>query len=854
MVFGICVYIRCVKFDVIRMPSKAITRGITRLNRQKMESGQSRHVRAVADPLGRNFVGRAQQSFFLLVLWVFGIGMSFSAVSRTAELPLAEPQGLRSFFKSYCFECHRGSDAEAGLDVFKLGSDLSSRDTMAHWVRIFDRVQHGEMPPRDADKPGRDEAAAFLKSISPWLSASQERDYQQRGRVQARRLTNLQLERSLHDLLGIDIPLANQFPDEPRTHGYTTVAVGQPMSHFQLEQHLNVVDMALDEAFRRAVSEPDEFKKHLNAKELSRRNARSRNREPELLDDRGVVWSSRLIFYGRLPVTTARESGWYRLKIRASSLKSPGDHGVWCSVRTGFCVSGAPLLGWAGAFEAKDKSQEWTFEAWLPKGEMFEVRPGDTTLKMARFQGGQVGAGEGGPQNVPGVAIEWIEFERLHRGPDNAVLRQQLFGKLKINTHKDWRQAIAESDVPKEEVRKLVTQFAGRAFRRPVTAAQAAPYVQMAIDALDQGESLMAALRAGYRAVLCSPRFLYFNERPGVLDDYAAATRLSYFLWNRMPDAELLRLASTGELRKPDQLRAQVRRMLADSRGKDFVRDFAAQWLDLSLIDFTEPDPRLYRTFDIVVQQSMLDETHAYLQTMLDQNLSVTHVIDSDFTFLNSRLARFYGVKGVDRDQLQRVSLAPDSPRGGLLGQGAILKVTANGTTTSPVIRGVWVSERLLGEEVPPPPANVPAIEPDIRGAKSIRDMLAKHRSIESCAVCHTKIDPPGFALENFDPAGSWRERYGSSGGKGAPVDSNYTLPDGRPFKDVNGYRAHIIGQPDKLARNVARQLLTYGTGAPVGFADRAAVDRIVEETRSSKYGFASLVEAVVMSRTFLRK
>lgn len=271
---------------------------------------------------------------------------------------------------------------------------------------------------------------------------------------------------------------------------------------------------------------------------------------------------------------------------------------------------------------------------------------------------------------------------------------------------------------------------------------------------MTRAKAVHRTFRAGYRALLCSPRFLYFYEQPGPLNGYAIASRLSYLLWNRMPDDELLRLAGESKLREQDVIRGEVDRMLKDPRGRRFVEDFAAQWLDLSQIDFTEPDRKLYPGFDLVVQQSMLDETHAFVEKMLRDDLSVGNLLDSDFTFLNSRLARFYGIDGVAGDKLRPVKLEPDDHRGGLLTQGAILKITANGTTTSPVIRGVWVSERLLGVDIPPPPQNVPAIEPGIRGAKSIREMLAKHKSDASCASCHVKIDPPGFALENYDPGG----------------------------------------------------------------------------------------------------
>jgi hypothetical protein len=288
------------------------------------------------------------------------------------------------------------------------------------------------------------------------------------------------------------------------------------------------------------------------------------------------------------------------------------------------------------------------------------------------------------------------------------------------------------------------------------------------------------------------------------------------------------------------------------------VEDFAAEWLDLDQIDFTEPDGKLYPNFDAIVQNSMLAETRTYLETMLKENLSVARLIDADFTYLNSRLARFYGIDGVDGDELRRVTLSPEDHRGGVLTQGAILKVTANGSNTSPVVRGVWVSERLLGEPIPPPPDNVPAIEPDIRGAKTIREMLEKHRSQASCAACHVKIDPPGFALESFDPSGRWRERYvqlvGGRRSAGARVDASYALPDGREFRDVDEFRKLIGGEPRRLARCVAEKLLVYGTGAAISFADRQAIDDIVQQAAGEEFGFRSIVQAVVTSPVFLSK
>jgi len=791
-----------------------------------------------------------------------------AAANRLSAETGRESETLRplgAFVSTHCTDCHQGKGAEGGLDLTALGFDLNDASILKQWVRIVDRVHDGEMPPRDASRVSSHDRTAFVRAAGDWLRAFQHAQDAQYGRVRGRRLTRRELERSLQDLLGIDIPLADQLPEEPASTQFSTVADGQAMSHFQLARHLAVVDVALDEAFRRALSPDDHYEQDFDARGVARRNDKARTREPEIIDGRAVTWSSGLIFYGRIPATTAPSDGWYRFQVTAGALKPPRTGGVWCTVRSGLCVSSAPLLAWITAFEADEQPKEIAFEAWLPKGHMLEIRPGDTTLKKGRFAGGQVGSGEGEPQNVPGVAIDRITMQRFHRGPDNDGVRRLLFGDVPLEPTSKGRAFRAISQSPQDDAIRLLERFAKRAFRRPVSPNDLAGYADMVRAALDDGQDFAAALRVGYRAVLCSPRFLYLTESPGRLDDHAIATRLSYLVSGSTPDARLTELADERRLHVPDVLHGvpdvlhgEVERLLSGNGGRRFVQDFAAEWLDLDQIDFTEPDAKLYPDFDAIVQNSMLDETYTYLETMLRDNSSVAQLIDSDFTFLNSRLARFYDIDGVAGDALRRVVLEPEHHRGGVLTQGAILKVTANGSNTSPVVRGVWVSERLLGVPIPPPPDNVPAIEPDIRGAKTIREMLAKHRSQESCAVCHVKIDPPGFALENYDPAGRWRNRYiqleDGRRSQGVAIDASYTLPDGREFRDVGEFRKLIVAEPQRVARCVAEKLLVYGTGAPLSFADREAVDQIAEAAAKDNYGFRSLLHAVVASEVFLSK
>jgi hypothetical protein len=769
------------------------------------------------------------------------------------------PPAVSQFVKTHCADCHQGPDAEAGFDLTALSTNLSDPNVQRRWVRIFDRVHDGEMPPPAAGKLPEQSAQTFLKSSGDWLRNHQRAQQAELGRVLGRRLTKRELERSLQSLLGIDIPLADQLPDEPRPPGaFTTMASGQSMSHFQLERHLAVVDVALDEAYRRAFSQSDRYDRQFDAQGVARTDTRRRNREPEMRDGLAVIWSSGLIFYGRIPATTAPEDGWYRFTVTASGLKPPTTGGVWCTVRSGLCVSSAPLLSWVGSFEATPEPQTWTFEAWLPRRHMLEIRPGDITLKRGRFDGGQVGVGEGEPQNVPGVAFHGLTMERIHRGPDDDTIRQMLFGKLVQQDDSRREPYRLASASPHEDADRLIAAFARRAFRRPQSADEVAPYQQMVRTALDDGQDLAAALRVGYRSILCSPRFLYLTENPGPLDDHAIAARLSYFLTGNTPDEPLSQLADAGRLRNSDVLRGEVQRLLAGQGGRRFIEDFAAEWLDLDQIDFTEPDGKLFPDFDSIVQNGMLNETRTFLERMLGENRSVTQLITSDDTFLHSRLARFYGIDGVTGDELRPVSLQPEHRRGGVLTQGAILKVTANGSNTSPVVRGVWISERLLGDMIPPPPDNVPAIEPDIRGTTTIREMLEKHRSQEACASCHVKIDPPGFALENFDPAGRWRERYvhliNGRRETGAKIDASYSLRDGREFRNIDDFRQLIVADPRRLAHNVTEKLLVYGTGAPISFADREEVEKIAVASADDNYGFRTLVERVVLSPLFLSK
>lgn len=495
----------------------------------------------------------------------------------------------------------------------------------------------------------------------------------------------------------------------------------------------------------------------------------------------------------------------------------------------------------------------------------------------------------------PCIVNDWLEVE----GPLHDVWpprsHRVLFGELPITEfkaaeQKDIRPPVrtpvkqsigrnqpdpepglwaVESKEPLADADRLLANFLPRAFRRPVEEAVRKEYVAQVDARLKAGDAFETAMRWAYRAALCSPDFLYHFEPAGRLDNAALASRLSYLLWNSGPDDTLIALAASGKLRDAKVLGEQVERLLKDAKSQRFIDDFLAQWLKLRSIAANDPDKKLYPEFNPYLQDSMVAETRAYFRELIEQNLSARHLVQSDFAMLNEKLAVHYDIPGVSGPKIRRVKLPGGCVRGGFLTQAAVLKVTANGTTTSPVVRGAYVMARLLGKPPEPPPPNIPAVEPDVQGATTIRELLDKHRADATCASCHSKMDPPGFALEAFDVIGGFRDRYRSIGtGDPAPrgsidprigisfklgpkVDASGQLPDERTFADIRDFKALIADDEHALLHNLAKQLLIYATGREIAFSDRAALEDIVSRTEKQGGGIRTLLHQVVASPLF---
>jgi mono/diheme cytochrome c family protein len=556
-----------------------------------------------------------------------------------------------------------------------------------------------------------------------------------------------------------------------------------------------------------------------------------------------------------------------------------------------------------GAFDVTPEPSIHELDVWLRAGEiitvdaarLFRSRPPNYHNPLAENDG------------MPGVAYRWMEVEGPIIDTWPSTGQKLIAGDLPLKKGAKGLEIVPRD--PHTDPARLLRAFMERACQEPVQEADVQRFAALVQKTLEGGSSFTDAMVAGYSAVLCSPVFVCLEEKPGRLDDRALAARLAYFLWNSPPDQALRDAAARGDLRDPAKLRAQTERMLADPRSSRFVNAFLDYWLDLRKIEATSPDAALYPDYylDDLLTESAIEETQKFFAALVQYDLPSGNIVDSNFAMLNERLAAHYGfptnakVAGnlrarsastsLETASIQRVSnpggaaslngslvegiairpvrLPPDSLRGGLMTQASVLKVTANGTTTSPVLRGVWIMERIVGKPAPPPPASVPAIDPDTRGATTIREQLAKHRSQATCAACHAKIDPAGFALENFDVLGGWRDHYralGEGGQKlpgfgkngqpyafhwGPAVEAGGVLPDGRKFDDIRSLKRLLLADQRQIARNLTRQLLVFATGAPVRFGDRPEIEQILDRAQPTQYGVRTLIREIVQSNLF---
>ncbi len=790
----------------------------------------------------------------------------------------APPAEWQPFLTKHCAECHDAETKKGGLNLAAL--DFGKEEAaLVKWTRLHDRIAAGEMPPAKKPQPDVTEKDAMLRALSEALTAAEKNES---GRTGLRRLNRTEYENSLRDLLGVPVQVRDILPPDTPSHGFDTVADGLRFSQLQMEKYLEAADTALDAALV-LTEEPQRFKKRMSLKD--EKGIRENLDTPEgTVKDKVSKEKHRVLFRELPDAVVMFNAGYPPGDFRQFSAPATGTYRVRVSGYA-YQSDGEPVTLRLYAHHFREKRLLGFFE--MPAGKPREVEviaeiERDELLQVIPHGTGNDKKGKGlwnaGIKDFDGagLAVQWVEAEGPLGDWPPASVKLLCAGVPLREIEKNKRQwrpegrigwEFAPEDAPKA-AREAVEKFAGRAFRRPLEEGEVEPFVKLALATLEAGRPFAEAVRSGLRAVLTAPQFLILDERPGKLDDYALAARLSYFLWSSPPDDELLRLAAEKKLSQPEVLRAQTERVLASVKSREFVRNFTGQWLDLRNIKATSPDKQLYPEFDEMLEGSMVAETEAFFSEMLTKNLSVANFIHSDFLMLNRPMARHYGIPGPNGEEFQRVALPAGNPRGGLLTQAAILKITANGTVTSPVLRGAWVLKRLLGKPPQPPPPNVGSVEPDTRGATTIRELLDKHRISETCAACHKDIDPPGFALESFDVIGGWRDRYRSIGQGdhppwkfdgadiwqyklGRPVDASGIMPDGRTFKDIAEFKKLLLADKDQMLRCLTEKLITYSTGAGIRFSDRAAVQRIVAEVSKADSGLRTLIHAIVQSETF---
>ncbi len=757
-------------------------------------------------------------------------------------------KNVEPVLKSYCVSCHGGAKPKSGLALDKLVPDFAKHGDV--WQSVVERLADGSMPPKGKLRPNAGEVAGLTRWVNDGLASFQAKKAAAEGRTRLRRLNRVEYSNTMRNLFGVELDLSSLLPEDGSSSGFDNVDEALDLSSVLLERYLDAADATLDEFFVKG-ARPITVKKHFEMTKLSNEKVQARTRfgPTTLVRDSDIVFQSNSFPPKTIDEARATITGKYRMRISAFAVRNQGRPMT-------FLVYGSlNKLGaksWlANVCEVEeDRPTVVEFTSRFEARERLRIDP----IELNRF-------GQARPDyKGPGLAVQWVEMEGplIEAWPPRGLTR--LLNGVDL----------AKGTV--EDARTILRAFLPRAFRRPVAADEIEPFVKLVSAGLKKGYTFEAALRVGLKAVVCSPDFLYLSAPPGRLNDFDLASRLAYFLWNTNPDDTLLALAAKGKLGDRDVLRQQVERMLADPRAHEFTVNFTGQWLGLRNLNATIPDKKLYPEFDPLLEWSSVEETHGFFEEILKNDRSLLEFVDSRWSMLNRRLAEHYGIVGVMGQHLHKVELPPGSHRGGVMTQASVLRVTANGTSTSPVVRGVWVLDRILGTPPPPPPKEVPAVEPDIRGATTIREQLAKHRSIESCAVCHKRIDPPGYALENFDAIGGWRDHYripSTTGkdkiivrvqggkaqlGRGLKVDPADELPGGHKFADIDGMKRLFLKNPDQIARGLTEKLLVYSTGHKLEVADRATVAKIIAEIRPNNYGFRSLVHAVVQSPTFRSK
>ena len=766
------------------------------------------------------------------------------------------------FFQKHCIACHGPEIEEGKFRIDTLSKEVGFKDT-ALWAEVRERISSGEMPPEDFDdRPTAQQGSEVVEWLSARIKAGEAARMAKRDRVSFYRLSREEYVHTIYDLLGVHFDATDPggFSEDPDWHGIRRIGSVLSLSPAHIEKYFQAAETILDEAYPDKPVEPVVIRKQA-VPNLSE-PYRSQLEAAGLLDQvRFDLWPQDKHRYsnpGRLPAP-----GVYEAKIQVSGLKPADGRAPRLKV---YHTKLDRTLFEQNVIAPEGEPTVITFQTHLPGGsqqiEVINDVPGPSNLPRSGRHGripfisierGRIPwqlklTDEQGQALYPFLILDWAEWT----GPIITPAEQQL----------------RDDYLPREEgdliqVREGLSRLARRAFRRPLHDGEIDKYVAIVEEEIAAGAAFNSAVKTGMLAILCSKSFLFIvegspEENQQTINNWELASRLSYFLWSTMPDGELLALAEKGVLHEPDQLRTQVRRMLADPKAERFAESFPYQWLRLDKVGMFPPDEQLYPQYDAHLESSMIGETTSYFREVLFNDLSLREFLHSDWTMINPRLAEFYGMSDVADDRYQRVSLTPEDQRGGLLTQASILSLTSDGTRHRPVHRGVWLSESILGKSPPPPPANVDPIEPNpVDSPKAtLRMKLEAHQANATCASCHRKIDPLGLAFENYNAIGSWRTEEKVQRGTGAnpKVDPSGQLPDGREFANAEEFKRLLLDDIDAFNVTFIEKLASYGLRRTITFEDHDEIAAIAAESKAADYQVRAIVEAFILSDLFQKR
>lgn len=799
-----------------------------------------------------------------------GLLAALSGAGKAAPAAALDPK-VQAYFEEHCLKCHDADVQKGDFRMDTLSPKVGFENT-PQWLEIMERINSGEMPPK---KEKKQPAAAASAQVVEWIAARMKEGEHarmaSRARVNYNRLTRDEYVNTVRDLLGVEYDAKDPgaFLEDPEWHGFERIGSVLTLSPSNIEKYLAAAETILTEAYpeppaKNAKPAPPfgGSKPVLYEEQISERH-RERLRELGLLDKvRYDMWPGDIFRYSALK-DPLPEAGVYEISYTLSGLKPEKGRAPRIKVYESKLDR---VLFEQDIIAPEDKPVTVTFRAHLPKGrpniEVYNDVPGPSNLprsgrhgetpfistKIGRIPWQMKLTDEQGKPRYPFLIMDSITW----RGP--------LVSEGEKKLRNDY---MPQEEGNLEQARHCLATLAKRAFRRPVTDEELDGYMGIVKAELAAKEKFRDAMKAGMLSILCSKSFVFLaegdeNASRQTLNDWEIASRLSYLLWNTMPDAELFALAQGNNLHDKAELSRQVARMLKDERSKRFTDSFTTQWLRLRKVGMFQPDKKLYPDYDKALENSMISETKAFFREVLQGGHTLRDLLHSDWSMMNGLLAHFYGLPEAKANggDFQRVSLPPESHRGGLLTQASILSLTSDGVRHRPVHRGVWVMESIFGRSPPPPPANVDPIATNPAAPKAtLREKLEAHIHDANCASCHGKIDPLGLAFENYDAIGRWRTEEVTDGtGANPKVKASGKLPDGREYENADDFKKLLLTDIDAFNATFIEKLATYGLRRSMSFDDRDDLKTIAAAGKAKDYRLRDIVEAFVCSDLFQKR